>query len=140
MHDMLLRHLVPLDWEYRLQTGELPHPADYQRRFPAAEELIQSLHGELNHLPAPKEPLPQRLGSYRLCRQLGRGGMGIVFEAVQEPAGQSVALKVLPRVDLADPHCRERFWREAHTTARLQTSCKSSRLASTKANRSWRWS
>src|SRR4029453_18278780 len=64
--------------------------------------------------------LPPRLGQYRIVRQVGRGGMGLVYEAAHEPSGRRVALKLLPGMDLADRTARERFWREAHTTARLQ--------------------
>src|SRR5262249_7967584 len=50
----------------------------------------------------------------------GHGGMGVVYEAVQESLGRRVALKMLPRAGLGDPDARERFLREAQTTARLQ--------------------
>jgi serine/threonine protein kinase len=58
-------------------------------------------------------------GRYRIVREIGRGGMGVVFEAVQEPLGRRVALKVLPHHRLALERDRLRFQREAELAARL---------------------
>lgn len=60
------------------------------------------------------------LGDYRLKREIGRGGMGIVYEAVQTSLDRKVALKVLPHYALLDPQRIERFQREAQAAARLQ--------------------
>ncbi len=62
----------------------------------------------------------RRLGEYRIVREVGRGGMGIVFEAEQESLGRRVALKVLPFHQLLDPKQLERFHREARAAAGLQ--------------------
>ena len=51
---------------------------------------------------------------------IGRGGMGIVFEAEQESLGRRVALKILPDYALLDKRLQERFRREAQAAARLQ--------------------
>jgi WD40 repeat protein/serine/threonine protein kinase len=60
-----------------------------------------------------------RLGEYRLVREVGRGGMGVVYEAEQESLGRRVALKVLPPGAIADPKQLRRFEREARSAARL---------------------
>ncbi len=68
---------------------------------------------------AAADPMPERLGEYRLVREVGRGGMGVVYEAVQENLGRHVALKVLPFSGAADAHRLERFRREARAAANL---------------------
>jgi serine/threonine protein kinase len=61
-----------------------------------------------------------RLRQYRLIRELGSGGMGVVFEAEDEWLSRRVALKVL-RTDLpAEQVARERFLREARAMAAVQ--------------------
>lgn len=58
------------------------------------------------------------LGPYRITRQLGAGGMGVVFEAVEEGLGRRVALKVLAVQLAEEPEFRTRFLREATVLAR----------------------
>src|SRR5262249_24632510 len=53
------------------------------------------------------------LGDYRLVREIGRGGMGIVYEAEQISLGRRVALKVLPLAAALDPRQLQRFQNEA---------------------------
>jgi WD40 repeat protein/serine/threonine protein kinase len=61
----------------------------------------------------------QQLGDYRIIREIGRGGMGIVYEAEQVSLGRQVALKVLPRKMLLDAQQKRRFEREARAAAKL---------------------
>lgn len=64
-------------------------------------------------------PKLDRLGDFRIEGELGRGGMGVVFEAVQESLDRRVALKVLPQASLLTGNQLERFRREAQIAARL---------------------
>lgn len=61
----------------------------------------------------------ERLGDYRILREIGRGGMGIVFEAEQESLARRVAIKVLPRHALLDEEHLKRFERETRIAANL---------------------
>jgi serine/threonine-protein kinase len=63
-------------------------------RFPDARKLAEELGEVIANFSA---PAPGRtLGPFRILSEIGRGGMGVVFRAVQEPLGREVALKVLP--------------------------------------------
>src|SRR5262245_17444435 len=65
------------------------------------------------------EGLPARFGQFAVVRELGRGGFGVVFLAVDSRLGRQVALKV-PRPEvLASSEARRRFLREAEAAARL---------------------
>jgi eukaryotic-like serine/threonine-protein kinase len=61
----------------------------------------------------------EKLGDYRILREIGRGGMGIVYEAEQMSLGRHVALKMLGGQSLLDPRQLARFEREAKAAARL---------------------
>ena len=62
---------------------------------------------------------PERLGDFRILGEIGRGGMGVVYEAEQISLGRHVALKVLPQQFLYDSRQQKRFEREARAAARL---------------------
>ncbi|MFW5829239.1 MAG: protein kinase domain-containing protein, partial [Planctomycetota bacterium] len=65
-------------------------------------------------------PQPRQLGAYRIERELGAGGMGIVYGATHVQLARQVALKVM-RPDIAHrPDFAERFLREAQAAARIQ--------------------
>jgi serine/threonine protein kinase len=77
------------------------------------------LHG-MTHLSAELLDLQAALaGEYSLQRELGRGGMGVVYLARDVQLDRDVAIKVLPTHLASDPEARDRFVREARMAAGL---------------------
>lgn len=135
--------LITEDFLKRYRLGERPDPADYARRYPhyagqidellSAALLMEQLK-EDDEEPSPAEHSSSRsqgdehresglslaiIGDYQLMREIGRGGMGIVYEARQTSLGRRVALKVFPAQWLADAQHVQRFQRESQAAARL---------------------
>src|SRR5262245_60598798 len=118
----------------RYRRGERPALTEYTARHPELAEQIRELFSALLMMedvrpgPSPARDVPgadgppRRLGEYRIVREIGRGGMGVVYEAEQESLGRRVALKVLPPGALGDARHVERFQREARAAARLHHS------------------
>jgi serine/threonine protein kinase len=75
--------------------------------------------GDPTNNPSHLLPLQQRLGDFEILREIGRGGMGVVYEAVQVSLGRKVALKVLSTGLGLTPQAVQRFQREAESAARL---------------------
>ena len=126
------------DFVKRIRRGEHPSVSEYAAAHPALAEEIGELFPtiakmeQLNrrHDPATgesprrdgeisSERIPADLGDFRLLREIGRGGMGIVYEAEQRSLNRRVAVKVLPQSSLPGTHRLERFEREARTAAKL---------------------
>ena len=83
-------------------------------------EQVKEDHQEAaEHAAAPAAPALRQLGDFRILREVGKGGMGIVYEAEQVSLGRHVALKVLPKSMLLDARAKRRFEREAKAAARL---------------------
>ncbi|MDB5352346.1 MAG: protein kinase family protein [Planctomycetota bacterium] len=114
----------------RCRRGDAPSIAEYETRYPEHAERIRKLLPTVAMMEQLKRgtqstqefhairPMPERLGEFRVLRELGRGGMGVVYEAVQESLGRHVALKVVPYVHL-DARKLQRFQREAEAVAQL---------------------
>ena len=128
--------LLANDFLARYRDGDRPTVDEYARRHP---ELSSEIHRMLPLVVSvEKVKLDQqtandgsatlagrelrRLGDYRIIREIGRGGMGIVFEAEQESLGRRVAIKVLPKQCLLDKEALQQFEREATTAAAMHHS------------------
>ncbi len=92
-----------------------------------AESFLARPAWDLTPVPSGDEGTPadpglpvERLGEFRLVRLLGAGGMGVVYEAVQESLGRRVALKVLRPEQVGSPEAQSRFWREVEAVAELR--------------------
>jgi len=121
----------------RKRRGEKATPEEYAEKHPAlADEILalfpallmmEDLGGDsvertgsvLTSGGAIGGAAASRLGEFRLLREVGRGGMGVVYEAEQESLGRRVALKVLPSGAITDTKQLRRFEREARSAARL---------------------
>jgi tetratricopeptide (TPR) repeat protein/predicted Ser/Thr protein kinase len=93
--------------------------ARHPEQAAALRQRIDALRGLGLLDGAADAPLPERIRDYRVVRVLGRGGMGVVFEAEQESPSRRVAVKVL-RMGLESPALKARFAHEALLLARLQ--------------------
>jgi serine/threonine protein kinase len=121
-----------------MESGRHPSRTEFLSRYPdLAGPLEQCLDGlELVHKAALREKqtvgdaagqagetLPvDPLGDFKIVREIGRGGMGVVYEAVQMSLGRRVALKVLPFAATFDPRHLQRFKNEAQAAAQLHHS------------------
>ncbi len=121
----------------RRRQGDKVSVTDYAEKHPQLARRIRDLFPTLLLMEemrpdtassrgrgsAPAQAFPpgtlQRLGDFRILREVGRGGMGIVYEAEQESLRRHVALKVLPTAWVASPTRLQRFVREAQAAARL---------------------
>ncbi|HRX86792.1 MAG TPA: serine/threonine protein kinase, partial [Phycisphaerae bacterium] len=101
------------DWLTQVARGESPDVEEYARRFPRIAAVIRDVFPALSTLhprgsasgdlmSTALTPRRGHLGDFRLLREIGRGGMGIVYEAEQLSLCRRVALKVLPLAGMLD--------------------------------------
>jgi serine/threonine protein kinase len=118
------------------ESGGRPDRQELLRRYPdLAEPLAACLDGldivhkaAVNQTTTPPGQVPpgpgglapgSPLGDFSIVREIGRGGMGLVYEATQLSLGRRVALKVLPFAATFDPKHLQRFHNEAQAAAQL---------------------
>ncbi|MCA9125705.1 MAG: protein kinase [Planctomycetales bacterium] len=111
----------------RIRAGERPSVREYVVNHPDLAAEIEELFPTLasleqydaadQDLPATSFDAPQQLGEYSIVREIGRGGMGVVYEALHTKLQRRVALKVLPSV--ASTNQAKRFLREARAAGQL---------------------
>lgn len=70
--------------------------------------------------PPKAETLPRDFGKFQLVRELGRGAIGVVYEAVQTSLRRRAAVKILQTKFDNDPQSRDRFRREGWATAKVR--------------------
>ncbi len=108
----------------RSRAGEKMSPEEFLSEHPEMEEELQKLFDQLNDAGGDisqdfgEKKTPQVLGDFKIIGEIGRGGMGIVYEAEQISLHRRVALKVLPPHLSYSSDAVEKFRREAEAGGR----------------------
>ncbi|HLY11429.1 MAG TPA: protein kinase [Planctomycetota bacterium] len=108
-----------LEEQKRLEPHVLLGELLLRRKYLTGEQLLRTLAAQKKPEPAPQLPEGVKIGKYSLVREIGRGGMGVVYEAEDPDLRRRVALKVL-KEDTSDPTAAERLKREAAIAAQLR--------------------
>src|SRR5579883_1762268 len=116
-----------------LESGKRPDRRAFLERHPELGKELEGCLESIDLLQRVKRGSPpekasassdglvpgEPLGDFQIQREIGRGGMGIVYEATQLSLGRPVALKVLPFASTFDPKHHQRFQNEAKAAAQL---------------------
>ena len=135
------RHPVEViaeEYSTRLRAGEKPTIEEYVLRYPEHAELLRTIlpsialmervsnddsaqpKSSASHLVSTiAKGQPSSLGDYEIVREIGRGGMGVVYEAIQRSLNRHVALKVISGLISGNAKHNARFRREAEAAASL---------------------
>ena len=130
--EQLLDSIVD-DFTRQIRAGLAPQVADFQEQHPqlhcqlgellgsveAIEGLKSTTAGSSSSFDRTQFPMPETIGEYDVLRELGRGGMGVVYLGKHQTLGRQVALKVLPPSLAASEDRVNRFQSEAQAAARL---------------------
>lgn len=106
----------------KLEAGETVDQDQLLARHPELASQLEACLASLRFIHKavqPAEGIPTRLADFRIIREIGRGGMGVVYEAEQVSLKRPVALKILRFGAVADQEAMQRFQREAETIASL---------------------
>ncbi len=111
----------------KMELGEIQDRSELIAAHPDLSDALRDYLTKLDELnrlvggePRSSEIIGKQLGDFRLVRELGRGGMGIVYLAQQVSLDRMVAVKLLPFASLLEPKYIERFKNEARAAAQLE--------------------
>ena len=129
--DALLGELTA-DFAQRAARGENPSVEEYAQRHPEIAELIRDVFPLIDIIKQTATEVSaassveyadvnqyHQLGDFRLQREIGRGGMGVVFDALQISLDRRIALKVLPFGAVLNANQLQRFKNESRAAAGL---------------------
>ena len=123
----------------RIRAGESPQIEEYCRTHPEHADMIRSVFPSIQMVERASQreehhhrsgdsrsatvlSMPKALGDFQIIREIGRGGMGVVYEAVQKSLKRHVALKVISALIAGSEKQLKRFRREAESAASLHHS------------------
>lgn len=121
-----------VEYEQKIEAGLTPDIEDLVRRFPLAADDIRAVISGKRFLAGAIEDAaavgsrvsssvaPQIIGDFEIIREIGRGGMGVVYKARQQSLDRIVALKVLSNLTGVPPAMVKRFEQESHAAAVLK--------------------